>query len=153
MLQFHGAFEQKIDEKGRANVPIKFREVLRSEGDERLMITNSRVRGARCLDAYPYNVWVERVQRVSRRAARMDPRHLNYYFDFYIPEVHECPIDKQGRLFIPTRLRDFASLGRDVLFTGVADMIQIWDPQARQPVYSSAEEVADDPGFVPGFRF
>jgi MraZ protein len=153
MLLFHGAFEQKIDEKGRVNVPIKFREALRGDGEERLMITNARVAMARCLDAYPYGAWVERVQKVKRRAAALKPEKLRYYLNFYIPEVHECPIDKQGRVFIPTRLREYAGLGRDVLFTGVVDMIQIWDQKARVPVYSAAEEVADDPEFVPGFGF
>jgi MraZ protein len=153
MLLFFGAFEQKIDEKGRVNVPIKFREVLRTEGDERLMITNARVKGARALDAYPYNAWLERVHGIRQRAAELDPAELSYYLDFYIPEVHECPIDKQGRVFIPTRLREFAGLDKDVLFTGVLDMIRIWNQAARQPVYDSAEQVADNPKFNSGFGF
>jgi MraZ protein len=153
MLLFHGAFEQKIDEKGRVNVPIKFRETLRSEGEERLMITNARLYKVRCLDAYPYSAWVERVRQIKERATTLKPEKLRYYLSYYIPEVQECPIDKQGRVFIPTRLRDYAGLGRDILFTGVVDMIQIWDQAARMPVFSAAEEVADDPDFVPGFGF
>lgn len=151
MFLFSGAFEQKIDEKGRVNVPIKYREALRDEGDERLMITNARISKARCLDAYPYSVWVENVLRINQRPSTLSPKKLRYYLNFYIPEVQECPIDKQGRVFIPTRLREFAGLGRDVLFTGLVDMIQIWDKTARAPVFSSAEELADDPDFVPGF--
>jgi len=153
MLLFHGAFEQKIDEKGRVNVPIKFRETLRSEGEERLMITNARLYNARCLDAYPYSAWVERVQQIKNRTVPIPPDKRRYYLTVYIPEVQECPIDKQGRVFIPTRLREYAGLGREVLFTGVVDMIQIWDQAARTPVFSAAEEVADDPDFVPGFGF
>jgi MraZ protein len=96
---------------------------------------------------------VERVRQIKERAATLKPEKLRYYLSYYIPEVHECPIDKQGRVFIPTRLRDYAGLGRDILFTGVVDMIQIWDQTARMPVFSAAEEVADDPDFVPGFGF
>jgi MraZ protein len=153
MSLFLGAFEQKIDEKGRVNVPIKFREVLRSEWDERLMITNARIDKARCLEAYPYSIWVEHLKRINQRPPTLSPKKLRYYLNFYIPEVQECPIDKQGRVFIPTRLREYAGLGKDVLFTGLVDMIQIWNQTARGPVFSAAEELADDPDFVPGFGF
>jgi MraZ protein len=151
MFLFHGAFEQKIDEKGRVNVPIKYREVLRGEGEERLMITNARIDKARCLDVYPYSIWVQHVQRINQRPSTLSPGRLRYLLNFYIPEVQECPIDKQGRIFIPTRLRDFAGLGKEVLFTGLVDMIQIWNQTAREPVFSAAEVLADDPDFVPGF--
>lgn len=36
-------------------------------------------------------------------------------------------VDKQGRILLPTVLREFAGLEKDVVLLGVASRIEIWD--------------------------
>jgi len=40
----------------------------------------------------------------------------------------EVEIDKQGRLAVPSRLRNFSNLEADVLIVGVIDHIELWNP-------------------------
>ena len=55
-------------------------------------------------------------------------------------------IDGQGRLLVPPVLRDYAGLGRDVMFTGLIDRFQIWNRETWQEVEGEDErEVFDDP--------
>ena len=35
-------------------------------------------------------------------------------------------VDKQGRILIPSVLREFAALEKDVVFVGVGSRIEIW---------------------------
>jgi MraZ protein len=44
----------------------------------------------------------------------------------------DVEIDKQGRMAVPTRLRDFAGLEADVLILGVIDHIELWNPSRWQ---------------------
>ncbi len=36
-------------------------------------------------------------------------------------------VDKQGRILIPSVLREFAALEKDVVFVGVGSRIEIWN--------------------------
>jgi MraZ protein len=148
--RFHGTFDQKIDDKGRVNVPQKFRDVLRAVQDDRIYITYSRLEGKPCLDAYPYEEWGKFLERLEARKD-LDPDLNRFYYNVYLPGVQECLLDRQGRILLPTRLRDHARLGKDVVFTGIMHMFRIWDRDAHQTVFESSEQVLiDNPRIVPG---
>ena len=40
----------------------------------------------------------------------------------------DIEIDKQGRMAVPSRLREFAQIETDVLILGVIDHIELWNP-------------------------
>ena len=137
---FRGTFEQRIDEKGRVNVPVKFRDVIRGGEDDRLFITNFGVGKVRCLEVSPYAVWLRLEERL-RGQPTLSTDAIHFYHNFYIPGAQECQIDKQGRILVPPRLREFASLMKDVVFTGALDKFRIWDREAWQPVFDAGEQI------------
>lgn len=136
---FRGTFEQKIDEKGRVNVPVKFRDVLRGD-DDRLFITNFTVQSVRCLEAYPYAAWLRLESRLRERSD-LAPEVIQFFQNYYFPGAQECQVDKQGRLLVPPRLRDYAGLAKEVVFTGVLDKFRVWDLAAWRPVFDSGEQI------------
>lgn len=140
---FRGTFEQKIDEKGRVNVPVKYRDALRGEEDDRVFITNFRVGPVRCLEVSPYAVWL-RLEQWLRERPPLTAEAIRFYHNFYIPGAQECQIDKQGRLLVPPRLRGFAGLMKDVVFTGALDRFRIWDIDAWLPVFEGGEQILVD---------
>ena len=46
---------------------------------------------------------------------------------FFLAGAAEVEVDKQGRILLPTVLREFAGLEKDVVLLGVASRIEIWD--------------------------
>ncbi len=147
---FRGTFEQRIDEKGRVNVPVTFRDVLKGPDELQLMVTNFTVRKVRCLDVYPYAAWLRLEARLQDED--LPSNVIEFFQNYYFPGAHECQLDRQGRLLIPPRLRDHARLGKDLVFTGVGSKFRIWDRDAWQPVFDGAEENVDDPNVVSTLR-
>ena len=52
----------------------------------------------------------------------------------------EATLDRQGRVLIPTKLAQYAGLGKDVTVTGVDDRLEIWDTQEWDRYVSGADD-------------
>jgi MraZ protein len=61
---------------------------------------------------------------------------------FFSSAFDEIP-DKQGRITLPSQLREFAGLDRDCVVVGADTRVEIWD-SAAWATYLAAQE----PGFV-----
>lgn len=117
---FRGRFDHTIDAKGRTSIPSKFREVLSTNYDERLIITNFDG----CLWAYPVAEW----QLIENKVAALPQfkSEVKALQRVFISAATECPIDKQGRILIPPTLREYAGLKKDIVFVGMTKRIEVW---------------------------
>ncbi len=132
---FRGRFEHTIDSKGRVSIPAKFRELLTEKYDERLIVTNFD----RCLLAFPFEEWTafekERASQLS-----MVKNEAKAFLRFFISGATECPIDKLGRILIPPTLRDYAHLGKDVVFVGLLNRFEIWSRESWMEEFQRSKE-------------
>lgn len=142
---FTGRFDHSIDEKGRVSIPARFREILQRENHDRLYITNFPYENERCLTLYPPGQWDTLIANL-RSKPRFDPR-VQAFETFFIGGAHEVPVDRQGRILIPTNLREFAKLDREVTFSAMQDHFQLWDRQTLGMVLRATEEKILDPEF------
>ncbi|MFH1830271.1 MAG: division/cell wall cluster transcriptional repressor MraZ [Pseudomonadota bacterium] len=130
---FRGRYNHQIDAKGRLSVPSRFREMLSSNFDERLIITNFDD----CLWAYPVPEWQELEKKVSALPQFMD--EVKSLQRVFISAAVECPVDKQGRILIPPSLRDYAALSRDAVIVGMTRRFEIWAKERWDEVFRSAQ--------------
>ncbi len=142
---FSGRFDHSIDEKGRVSIPARFREVLQRENHDRLYITNFPFDGERCLALYPPSQW-ETLNAHLRTKPRFDPR-VQQFETLVIGGAHEVPVDRQGRILIPPKLRLYAALDREVTFSARQDHFQLWDKSLLERVLKATEEKIMDPDF------
>ena len=117
---FAGRFEYAIDDKSRVSIPSKFREVLSTNYDMRLILTN--LDG--CIVAYPYQEWVNIQERISNLGTMK--KEARVFLRFYYSGVSECPIDKLGRILIPQSLKNYANIKKNVAIIGMNRKIEIW---------------------------
>jgi MraZ protein len=135
---FVGTFEHTIDDKGRLTLPAKWRTELAGG----VFIT----RGAdKCLYILPkakFEAIASEIdgQGLERADARAWSRHI-------AGMATDADPDKQGRVIIPTNLREFAGLDGDVVVVGVLSRIEVWDPKqhhaAEDKVILDVENVAE----------
>ncbi len=148
---FRGTFEHTIDDKGRVSVPSRFREILLASNDDRVVITNFRLGQAPCLDVYPYAAWARLEEEFSARP-QFDPLVIKFQ-NYYFAAAQDCVLDKQGRILLPTPLRDYARLKKDVAFTSALTKFRIWDRDLWRQVFGEAEEaLMERPEALSGLR-
>ncbi|OGP30871.1 MAG: division/cell wall cluster transcriptional repressor MraZ [Deltaproteobacteria bacterium GWA2_57_13] len=144
---FRGSFQHTIDSKGRLSIPAKFREMLLEKGDERIVMTNFVVDGARCLDVYPLDEWV-RFEEEIRKKPKFE-RRMILFQNYYLGGACECVVDKQGRILIPPLLRQYANLKRDVVLVSALEKFRVWNQEAWKKMFGEAEEkLMQDPDFL-----
>lgn len=121
MAGFKGSYKHTIDQKGRLNIPAKFR---RTPGTaENYTIT----RGINaCLYVFPVDEW-EKVENKLRSLAQTDPNAL-YYLRATLANAADVIVDRQGRITLTANLIKLAGLGKEVLINGALDRMEIWDP-------------------------
>jgi len=131
---FLGEFVHTLDSKGRLTVPAKYR----AELDAGMVVTRGM---DRCLAVFPMAKWKELSGRVS--GLPMTDRRARALKRFLFASASDVSPDKQGRILIPPRLREYADLDGEVVVAGLNDHIEIWNPQA----WSSECEQADGHDF------
>lgn len=131
---FRGRFEHSIDPKGRVSIPSKFREILSTNYDDRLILTNFDG----CLWAYPVAEWQIIEDKVAARP-QFDPK-LMAFRRVFISAATECPIDKQGRILIPPTLREYAGITKDLVFVGITNHLEIWSSDRWKHVFKESQE-------------
>lgn len=120
---FRGRSEHALDEKGRLNIATRFRDVLRNQYDDRLMITPWH----NCLKAYPLPQW-EELEMTLLAQGKKQPEMIKLV-RYMIGGVEECALDKQGRILLPAPLRDERSIKKDVVVNGMITYFEIWNKE------------------------
>lgn len=125
---FRGREQAKIDEKGRLKVPAKMRQkLMEGFGADVFMTIVSDSK----LTIFPLPVWEEK-ERQFLKVPDSLPEKESYLFTANFMGS-EKTMDDQGRLPIPTHLREELGLDGDVEVVGLIDKILVMRPDtARQ---------------------
>ena len=115
---FIGEYSHTIDAKGRLIVPSKFREQL---GDE--FVVTKGLDG--CLFVYENSEWKSFEEKLH--ALPLTNANARKFSRFFLAGACACEVDRQGRILIPSVLREFAHLEKDVVLVGVGSRIEIWN--------------------------
>ena len=120
-LMFMGEFNHSLDAKGRTIVPASFREQL----GQNFVITKGF---DNCIYVYDEYNWTKLQDKLAtmpmlNASARNIRRML-------VGSAAMLDTDKQGRILIPSPLREYARIVKDIVFIGNIDHIEIWDKEA-----------------------
>lgn len=125
-----GTFAPKLDEKGRVILPAKFWD----EFSGGLVMT----RGVdRCVFVYSEKEF-EKVLAAMSSAPVTTNEQRDRDRLFLSGASQEIP-DKQRRVTIPSMLREYAALDRELTMIGVGTRAEIWDSQAWNDFYAARE--------------
>jgi MraZ protein len=132
---FLGTHTPRLDEKGRLFLPAKFRDRLSSG----LVVTRGQ---ERCLYIFPRDEFDRVVE--TMRSAPVTNKAVRDYQRVYLSAASDEMPDKQGRLTVPTILRDYAGLTRDCTVIGAGSRVEVWDTIAWNAYLESTEQAFAD---------
>ncbi len=139
---FLGTHTPRLDDKGRLALPAKFRTEL--EGG--LVITKGQ---ERCLFVFPMAEF-SRITELLRSAPVTQRSVRDYSRVFFASASHEVP-DGQGRITVPSQLREYAGLSKDCVVIGANSRVEVWDSAAWQNYLADTEQsFADAEEVLPG---
>jgi MraZ protein len=127
---FYGRYGHSIDDKGRLILPSKVRMDLGLD----VFVT----RGIdRCLYLYPRVEW----DRISAKIHQLPltSKPARQFRRFFYGEASQLDVDKQGRILIPSYLREYADLTNEVFLVGADDHVEVWDAAAYKQENTALE--------------
>lgn len=141
-----GNYPAKVDDKGRVKIPAAFLEALREYGNK-FYVTSENGDYVR---VYPMKIWNEIEEKLARLSSHNRTKQKFLTRTNYYGQVVE--LDGQGRILVPSILRESAQMRGDVDVLGNLNYLQIWnhtrflDNLKASPITDDDEKTLDDLG-------
>lgn len=132
---FIGEYQHSLDSKNRVIMPARFREKL---GDNFVMTKGLD----NCLFIYTLDEW-DKVEEKLKNLP-LTNKDGRAFVRFFFSGASEGETDKQGRALIPSTLKEYAKIEKDVVIIGVSTRIEIWSVEEWNRFSSEAEMSIDE---------
>ena len=133
---FLGEYERGLDSKGRITLPAVFRDALGGDG---AIITRGM---DKCLFLFPrdfFETWRQKI-----KALPLADRHSRNLRRHIFSGAADIAPDGQGRINLPSWLRQYARLDGSVIVAGNDTYVEIWDAQRWSEMRLEFEDSAAD---------
>ena len=139
MARFFGTYGHSLDSKGRVILPARFRTAFEHGG----YLTQYRDGCLALWTPEQFEIQMEEVQ--ARAVTGKSDRNMAR---LWAAGTQDLEVDRQGRMVLPARMREYAALESDVVVVGVIDRVELWDParwaEKIGPEEQRLSEGADD---------
>ncbi len=131
----NGVSKLNLDAKGRLAIPSRYRERLMDDCAGRLVVTLDQERR---MVIYPYNEWKVVESKlvalpISKMAVKLKRLMLGHASD--------CDMDKNGRINLPSYLREKNKLDKQVVLVGIGNKFEVWDEDSWNLEWDDDEEL------------
>jgi MraZ protein len=140
-MKLKGNYPAKVDEKGRLKIPAAFLQELKEYGSQ-FYITSPTGETARI---YPMKVWNEIEDKLAKLPSTHKAKRKFLMRTSYFGQVVE--LDGQGRVLLPSILREAAQAKGDVAVLGTLDYLEVMDnaralDQMKKDPYTDEDDKA-----------
>lgn len=145
-MKLRGNCPAKVDEKGRLKIPVSFLEDLKEYGNQ-FYITSPDGETARI---YPMKVWNEIEDKLAKLPSSNKAKRKFLLRTSYFGQVVE--LDGQGRVLMPSVLREKAQTKGDVAVLGALDHLEVFnnarvlDQMDKDPYTDEDNQILGDLG-------
>lgn len=117
---FTGEFRHALDDRGRVAVPVRFRPRLAQGATLARWLDG-------CLAIFPADEWSDLADKLGRLP--VTNARAREFARFMSSGAVEAELDRQGRLLVPSYLRDYAALeAGEVVVVGALSRLELWSP-------------------------
>ena len=133
MNGFLGTYYVNLDDKGRANIPAKFRSILSQKNNPNVVVCNMDD----YLVVFPQKEWSINEEKLAHLSA-FETEDRNRLREFY-SQADECEI-KSGKILVQSRLRGIAGLNKEAVLVGMSRTFEIWARDRWETQYPGKKE-------------
>ena len=119
---FRGHSTLSLDAKGRLVMPSRFRDLL-SENQVTQLVVSIDMQGKK-LTLYPFEQWKAFEQRLMSMPSLNEA--VQRLQNMIIGNAFEVEPDNNGRISIPSQLREMVGLGKKITMVGQGSRLEIW---------------------------
>ena len=130
--KFLGRYFHSLDEKGRVAIPHKFRTILGGANENKIIVTRSPDSKFTYLDIYTSSEWDAIQDRISTMPIAGDEsgEMREALMANFVHNAQDIELDRQGRILVPSDLREFAGIEKEVVYTGDGKKFRLWAKSA-----------------------
>ena len=129
-----GSAESTLDDKGRVNIPVRFREYFQGK----LVITCGFERSVLIMTPA---VW-ENFERSLRNSDAHIHAERQFLENKHLSQAQVVEVDKVGRIAVPATLRKYAGLTKDCMVIRSEGRMNIWDSGTWDAYLEENDELA-----------
>jgi MraZ protein len=134
MILKRGSEESTLDDKGRVNIPVRFREYFQGE----LVITRGM---EHCAFIMTPKGW-EHFEQAEINSDVLNHEEREAFRNKHLNQAQLVELDKAGRIAIPSIIRKYANLTRDCIVIREEDRLFIWDSGDFEDYLKEKDDVA-----------
>ena len=128
---FDGTYEHRVDPQGRVAIPARFRDIFRPG------IVLARGYDT-CIVVHTVEHWQQAAQPIAARPMTQQRSRLLMRMTF--GSTYQDTLDRQGRVVLPQRLRQYAGIEDQVIVVGIGYGLELWSPTLWQEQEALMEE-------------
>ena len=146
-MMFRGAATINIDTKGRIAMPVRFRDLFidKSEPSVNPQLVVTIDTEELCLMIYPLIEW-DLIQQKLEQLPSFNPTARRIQ-RLLIGHATDLELDANGRILLPTLLREYAQLDKKAILLGQGKKIELWSESlwtARRETYLQANSNTEE---------
>lgn len=146
MIQFVGEYTAKVDDKGRVVFPSALKAQMQQQGcaegehpaDMRFIVKKDLWED--CLGMYTLSEWERQSERIKSKINFLKQKDSAYWREYTRGRAIVEPEEKLGRLSIPKTLLESIGAGKELVFCGCDNKIEIWSKEKFESSGLSSDE-------------
>ena len=128
---FVSTFTNRLDAKGRVSIPAPYRQILAQQEMGPLYCIRSFV--SPCLEAFGNTLLSKFMQRLDNHDPLFSENHDDQA-QAVLAAAEHLNFDDEGRVRLPDEFIRHAGITERVVFVGLGQKFQLWDPERFEPV-------------------
>lgn len=139
MSKFAGQYEGKIDAKGRLVLPSRLKSNMPAGDDNNTLVISKGFEP--CIVLYTVPEW-EKTYSIVANLDEFNKEYRSLQRNLF-SRITYADLDNNGRFLLPKGFMQHAELEKDVLFIGMVNRIELWDPEKYEQHLQDPDELAE----------
>ncbi|MEF2230904.1 MAG: division/cell wall cluster transcriptional repressor MraZ [Pseudodesulfovibrio sp.] len=138
-MKFKGHAHRSLDDKGRLILPPEFRDLIRSGEEDAVIVLTIYQRHVIGITPAQWERLEEELEKVKVPSPQLQDSIRILYSGYT-----ETPVNRQGRIAIPTHLRKSGKLEKDVVVLGAGKRFEIWPADSYERLLDQDYDVSTE---------